>query len=158
MEAFGIAIAIVAVIAVIILAIILVRLLFTNFMISRVISLACAAAGLICAFIIAGTEGGAPEVPVAYGIAFWTGIFGWCFFIGPVIFDVEWDGTFTIDWDSGEITPGRTGGFIMNFVGTAVVFFIIYGMLGTESAVPFFIPPIGYLIANIATIIYANSY
>ena len=153
---FGIAIAIVAVIAGIVLAIVLVRLLFTNFMISRVLSIGCAIANLICAFIISGA-GGVEDVPAAYGIAFWTGILGWCFLIGPVIFDVEWDGTFTIDWDSGEITPGRTGGFIGNVLGTILVFFILYGMIGTESAVIFYIPPIGYLIANAYMIHVANS-
>ena len=153
---FGIAIAVVVGIALIVLAIVLVRILFTNFMISRVISIGCAVAGLICAFIISGS-GGVEDASVAYGIAFWTGIFGWCFFIGPVIFDVEWDGTFTIDWDSGEVTPGRTGGFIANFVGTLIVFFVIYGMIGTESAFIFYIPPIIYLVANAVMIHHANS-
>ena len=154
---FGIAIAIVAVIAGIVLAIVLVRILFTNFMISRVLSIACAVAGLICAFVISGA-GDIADVPVASGIAFWTGVLGWCFLIGPVIFDVEWDGTFHIDWDSGEITPGRTGGFIGNVLGTILVFFILYGMIGTETAVIFYLPPIGYIIANAIMIHQANSY
>lgn len=154
---FGIAIAIVAVIAGIVLAIVLVRILFTNFMISRVLSIACAVANLVCAFIISGA-GEAAEAPVAYGIALWTGILGWCFLIGPVIFDVEWDGTFTIDWDSGEITPGRTGGFIGNVVGTILVFFLLYGLIGQETTVIFYLPPIAYLIGNAYMIHVANSY
>ena len=154
---FGIAIAIVAVIAGIVLAVVLVRILFTNFMISRVLSIACAVAGLICAFIISGA-GKAEAAPVAQGIAFWTGVLGWCFLIGPVIFDVEWDGTFTIDWDSGEITPGRTGGFIGNVVGTIIVVAILYFLIGAETTVIFYLPPIGYLIGNAYMIHVANSY
>ena len=155
---FGIAIAVVAGIAGIVLAIVLVRILFTNFMISRVLSIACAVAGLICALIISGA-GDVADVPVASGIAFWTGVLGWCFLIGPVIFDVDWDGTFTIDLDSGEITPGRTGGFIGNFVGTLLIFFIIYGMLGSDGFTAiYYIPPIGYIIANAIMIYQANSY
>lgn len=41
----------------------------------------------------------------------------WLFFIGPIVFDEEWDGTYSIDIsdpDNWKATPNMNGGFIMN--------------------------------------------
>ena len=140
MEAIGTAIGVVFLIVAIILIVKFVKMLFTSDIISRVLSMACT---LICliAGIVSCLSGDEPPAG-----ALWTGmvtaVFGWLFFIGPVVFDIEWDGTYKIDWDRGEVRPGWRGGFIMNFIGAALVIFFLYGMLGQDFPSIYVIVPI----------------
>ena len=76
MEIFGVIILIIA----IVLAIKFVRFLFLNWIVSRILSLVAAFVSLV--------------LPL-FGANMWACIIlsaaSWCFFIGPVIFDVEYD-------------------------------------------------------------------
>lgn len=142
MDFFGSALGIIAMIVVIVLIVKFIRFLFLNWIISRILS---ATAAFISLLVTLG------------GANFWVCVIltalSWCFFIGPVIFDVEYDGTYDVRWDSNyenaTITPNKTGGFFFNVIMSIIVVALIYGVFGSESPVVFIVLPLGLLLMNI---------
>ena len=145
MEAIGSAIGIIIFIIAVILIIKFIKMLFTNFLISRILSAVCA---FIC--LISGLVNclGSQPTPGALWTGMVTAVFGWLFFIGPVVFDIEWDGTYNINWETGKVTPGWQGGFIMNFIGAALVVFFLYCMLAQDMPAIYIVVPLGLGIMN----------
>lgn len=115
--------------------VILMRFLFLNWLMSRIL---CIVAAIIS--IIAAVPNGYELVSV-----FMTAL-SWCFFIGPVIFDVEYDGTYTGRWNSDytelHITPNQKGGFWANSIGALIVTAFIYLGIGPSFRAIFFIVPL----------------
>lgn len=153
MGVFLIAISIVGIIIFLVLAVILIRFLFTSFVLSRILCFAAAIASFVLAFFIIKTPDDFNWTLVIATTA--TTAFSWMFFIGPIIFDVDWDGSFTLDFDTGTLEPNMVGGFFMNTIGAFGVSALLYMLLGQEFLAIFFILPILLCIANIAFIIYA---
>lgn len=122
-----------------------IKFLFSNYLVSRFLSIGSSVANLIVAFAIDGEGEG---VVVA---ALVLSVLAWLFFIGPAVCEVHWDGTFHIDYERGRITPGQTLGLIGNAVVSTIVFFILYG--AAESPVIFFLVPMAILLLNIVGII-----
>ena len=85
--------------------------------------------------------------------SFITTVFAWMFFIGPVVFDVEWDGSFTLDFDTGDLTPNTVGGFFFNLFIAAAGAALLYFFLGDSFLPIFFVVPILLLIGNVIMII-----
>lgn len=129
--------------------------IFTNWMISRILCFVCGGIALLCAFPVAGSmaaNGMGDGNPLGIVCMIAT-IFEWLFYIGPVVFDVEWDGTYSITetWNGYEVRPNQTGGFIANFITAAIIVFIAYGAIGPEFPAIFFILPIGVGLLNLST-------
>ena len=152
MGVLGVALIAVAVIVVVALLIIFIRFLFLSYIISRILSFGCAIAAFIMAFFIAKGTGGMGILLADIIIS----TLAYMFWIGPVIFDVEWDGSFDIDFDRGELTPRTTGGFFMNTVSSLILVGGLYLFLGGDFPAIFFIIPILELILNVGLLIYAR--
>ena len=141
MELIGSALGIILLIIVIILIVKFIRFLFLNWFVSRILSIVTAFISLLVAL------GGAD---------FWACVLltaaSWCFFIGPVIFDVEYDGTYSVSWndtyDRATVTPNKTGGFFFNVALSIVVVTIIYIIFGSEYPVVYVLLPLGLLVTN----------
>lgn len=142
MEYVGISLGIIVSIVIVVLLIKLIKFLFTNFIISRIFSIGNSVAALIIA-LSTGEEVYKSFVPMLILTTL-----SWLFFIGPVVFDVEWDGTFDLDFDSGEITAGTSGGFLMNTFISLIICGGSYMIFGSESPVVFFLFPIALLVGN----------
>ncbi len=130
----------------------LIKFLFTNFIISRIISVVLCIVSFILAFSIES------NVDDAYNLVMvdlFTTIFSWLFYIGPVVFDVEWDGTYNVveTYDGYEIQPNMVGGFIGNFIGAAIIAAIAYLLIGPEFTLVFYGIPAIILIMNVSMII-----
>lgn len=144
MEWFGIAIGAILAIVLVVLVIKFIRFLFTNFVISRVFSIGCAIAALISAFVIVGKG---ENMGTAISVIIWTTIFSYLFFIGPTVFDVEWDGTFDFDLDTGRFSPGTVGGFFASFFVAGIISLFLYTIAYDWPAM-YFMPSLALLIGN----------
>lgn len=141
MELIGSALGIILLIIIIILIVKFIRFLFLNWLVSRILS-------MLTAFI--------SLVVTLAGANFWACVIltaaSWCFYIGPVIFDVEYDGTYSIDWNStydhATVTPRTTGGFFFNVIIAVVVVSGAYAILGSEYPVTYVLLPLGLLALN----------
>ena len=150
MELIGYALGAIAVVAAIIFAFVILVKLFTNYVISRLISIALSIAAIAVA-LIAGNEVYTKLTPMIILSAI-----AWLFFIGPVVFQVHYDGS--IDWErKGEghwvSTPRTTGGFIANCIGAFVFFSCAYVMLGEDYPAIFFFFPLAFLIMDLLMMI-----
>lgn len=146
MEFIGYALGAIAVIAAIIFILVLIVKLFTNYVISRIISIGISIAAIIVA-LVAGDEVFARLTPMIILTSL-----SWLFFIGPVVFDVHWDGSYehTRVSDTTVVsTPKTTGGFIANLVGSLVFFSCAYFMLGEDYPAVFFFFPLAFLIMDL---------
>ena len=136
MAFLGLVLAIVA----LILCVIFVKFLFTNFIISRILSI-----GTSLWAINIGTkimEQGFQDLWIMSTVI--TTI-SWLFCVGPRIFDVEYDGTYNYDDRTGDITPNITGGFIGNAIVSLILCGAIYLLLGSEYLDTFYALP-GFII------------
>ena len=149
-----IAAAIVGAIIFIVLGVVLIRFLFTSFLLSRILCFAGAITSIVLAYFIIKTPDNLWNLIIGTTIS--TAL-SWLFFIGPVVFDVEWDGSFTLDFDTGELEPNMVGGFFMNAIGAVGVSALLYMLLGQAFLAIFFILPILMIIVNIGFIIYAAN-
>ena len=153
MDAFLIALAVVGGIIVIVLVLKFIRFLFTCFVVSRFLSFACIIVAMIFGgFVVSSADSGTLSLDAVAG-SFITTVFAWMFFIGPVVFDVEWDGSFTLDFDTGDLTPNTVGGFFFNLFIAAVGAALLYFFLGDSFLPIFFVVPILLLIGNVIMII-----
>ena len=127
-----------------------VKFIFTNYLVSRILSLVCGVISLIFAFPTMGALASGDTYEMAM-VCILASVFQWLFYIGPVVFDVEWDGTwrFTETSYGYEATPNMTGGFIANFIGAAIIAFIAYMAIGPEFPAICLVIPIGLGILNI---------
>lgn len=122
--------------------------LFANYILSKILSIisgVIAIAGTAITIYMGYYESSGGTVEAEWAVvnlaamfsAFFFTILSWLFFIGPSVFDYEWDGTFLIriDEDDYTITPRTTGGFIGNFVTSSLVYFCILmvGGVGTDD-------------------------
>lgn len=132
-------------IVVLVLIVKLIVFLFTNFVSSRIISIIFAIAALIMAFTVAdkGIEGNYWTITILTTLSY-------IFLIGPVIFDVDWDGSYdvTITDSTIEFTPRTTGGLLFHTLLGLLVIGGIYLALGTTFTAVFFLLPILVLLAN----------
>ena len=142
----GIALGIIIAIVVVILLLKFVRFLFTGVLVSRILSIGTGIAALVMAFKIAN---GAQETFTACAIAstILTSL-SWLFCIGPVVFDVEWDGTFNYDVGQSKLEPNMIGGFLFNAFIALLISGGAYAIFGTDSPVVFFLLPIALLFIN----------
>lgn len=152
MGALGIALIAVAVIVVAVLLIIFIRFLFLNYIISRILSFGCTIASFVLAFFLLKDNASAGMLIADIILS----TLAYMFFVGPVIFDVEWDGSLNFDFDTGDIRFGTTGGFIMNTVASLGVVGGLYLFLSSGFPAIFFIVPILIFILNIGLLIYAR--
>lgn len=136
LSALGIILAIVAVV----LILKFIKFLFTNFITSRALSIGTAIASLVIA-LVNGDQAFEKWLPMVILTTL-----SYLFMIGEVIFDVEWDGTFDLDFDTGIITPRQTGGFLMNAVVGLMLCGGAYIIFGSESPVVFYLFPIAILL------------
>ena len=138
-------------IVLLILLIKFIKFLFTSFLVSRLLSFVASITGFILAFFVDyGTEG----ITIASVVL---AALSWLFFIGPAVCEVEWDGTFWFDFETGHITPGQTLGLIGNAIVSAIIFFFIYAF-GSAMLfkVVFYLVPMALFLLNIGTIIWFN--
>ena len=150
MELIGYALGAIAVIAALIFVFVIIVKLFTNYVISRIISIGLSIAALVVA-LAAGDEVFARLTPMIILTAL-----AWLFYIGPVVFDVHWDGSYEFEWVSDTKvvqTPRTTGGFIANLIGSLVFFSCAYFMLGEDYPAVFFFFPLAFLILNLIMMI-----
>lgn len=128
----------------VVLAIKFVRFLFLNWLISRILSLVAAFISLI--------------LPL-FGTNMWACIVlsaaSWCFLIGPVIFDVDYDFTKwdVLDRDSDgyikTIGPQKSGGFIGNAVGALAISAAIYIIFGEPYPMVYILLPLLLVLLNL---------
>ena len=146
MDVFLGALGIIAGIVIIILIIKFIIFLFTNFLISRILCTVLSLIALFMGFSITGSSD--PGETVMADVIVTT--FAWLFYIGPVVFDVHWTGSWDISetWSGYSVTPRMTGGFFGNLIGAGIVVFICYGMLAMDIPALFFVLPIGILLLN----------
>ena len=106
-------ISVIIIIIIVILILAFIKFLFTNYVTSRVLC----AISVIWAIVNIWTN---PEEILSSLIL--TTV-SWLFFIGPTVFDVEWDGTWDITptSDGWKASPSMTGGFISN----AIISFLV---------------------------------
>ena len=130
-------------IVVVVLIVRFIKFLFSNYLVSRFLSIGTSVANIIVAFAITGGSEGAVVAAIVLSVL------AWLFFIGPAVCEVHWDGTFRIDYERGTITPGQTLGLIGNAVVSTIVFFFLYGAAASESPVIFFLVPMAILLLNI---------
>lgn len=149
------AVVIVIGIALLILLIKFVMFLFRNFIISRVLSVGCAIASFVMAFTVTDTAGTVPETLIIADTV--VTVLAWLFFIGPVVFDVVWDGSFdiTAGFTGYRATPHMVGGFFAHLAVSAVVVGIAYFLLGSDLPALYFLLPIGILLGNAYVILKA---
>lgn len=127
MELITGALGIILVIAVIVVIIKFIKFLFTNLIVSRIISAVCALISIIVCLL-----DGSLIAQIILSAA------TWCFFIGPVIFDVHYDPNelevYSRDSDGNveSFGPKKTGGFLANVIGSLVTIGIIY-FISSES-------------------------
>ena len=141
MELLGGALGIIALIVVIILVVRFIRFLFLNYIISRILSTVAAILSLI--FALAGFN------VIACIVA---SVLAWCFFIGPVIFDVTYDGTVSyrkISDGHWEKKANTSGGFFGNVIGATLVIGFLYFLVGQEFPVIMFVIPLAIILMNI---------
>ena len=158
MEYLGAAIGIIVAIVLIVLIIKFIMFLFLNYIISRILSLGTGIASLIVAFSISSAyESGADASGSVIAAIILTAL-SWLFFIGPVVFDVEWDGTFSVTetYSGYEVSPNMRGGFIGNALGALLVSGAVYLIFGSESPIVFFLLPL--LIILITVINFVRAY
>ena len=144
MELISTAFCIIALVVAIMLVVKFVRFLFLNWIVSRILSTATA---FIALFVTLS------------GAGFWTCVLltaaSWCFFIGPIIFDVEYDGTYSVNWNSSydhaNVTPNKTGGFFFNVIMAIAVVAIVYVIFGSEYPVVYILLPLGMFVLNVWT-------
>lgn len=151
MEFIGPAIGVIIMIAIIVLIVKFVVFIFTNWFVSRILCFICCGISLISAFPCMSAIANGSTVTEGIGILCIIGtVFSWLFYIGPVVFDVEWDGTYSVTETSYgyEIKPNQTGGFIGNFVGALIIVFILYGAIGSEFPAIMLVVPGGIAILN----------
>jgi hypothetical protein len=120
MEHLDEVIGIIFIIIAIIFAVKFVVFLFTNYLISRILSIVISLAQIIMAFGISG------KVDMLGDFMFSAIVLtalAWLFFIGPNVFDIEWDGSFDIreTFSGYRATPHMTGGFISNAIGALII-------------------------------------
>lgn len=142
------AIVIIIGIALLVLLIKFVMFLFRNFIVSRVLSIGCAIAAFVMAFTVTNAGGTVPEALVIADTV--VTVFAWLFFIGPVVFDVVWDGSFdiTAGFTGYRATPHMVGGFFAHLAISTVVVGIAYFLLGPDIPALYFLLPIGILLGN----------
>lgn len=114
-----------------------VMFLFMSYPVSRLISLALGVVGVLAGWplMIAGfaeevAENGLILILVLYG-AF---TLQWMFFMGPAVFDEEWDGTWSVSegwFGSIDVTPNMNGGIIGHFIGALIAAVVCFGIIGT---------------------------
>lgn len=124
--------------------------LFKNFIISRILSAFFSIVAVIVAFCYG------EHVSEVWPFMLILTTLAWLFCIGPTVFDVEWDGTYDIDWERGTATKHETGGFFGNAVSCALVCGISYIIFGASPLVFFFFP-IGILVLNGIIFLIAKS-
>ena len=149
MEYLGVAIGIVVALIVVILIIRFIVFLFTNFFISRLFSIGTAIASLMVAFSLVEATGEKRTECLFMAIIFTS--LSWLFLIGPVVFDVRWDGSW--DWretaTGWNVRPRMTGGFIGNALGALAFSAGIYFFIGSSTGVVFFLLPLLLLLGNL---------
>ena len=116
---------------------------FANFFLSKILSIIFAVIGAIASIISymnfhPHSDGGTVSTEATFAFLIPAGIalvlvpLAWMLYIGPSIFDVEWDGTVDISiypWGE-EITPRETGGFLGNLIISFVIYLVCYLMGG----------------------------
>ena len=137
----GAALGIIAIIVVIFLIIKFIRFLFLNYIVSRILSTVSALVSVIMALM---------EFDVVGCII--ASVLAWCFFIGPVIFDVTYDGMVTYRRISDDVWEGKankSGGFFSNVIGAFVVIGLLYAFAAQEYPVIMVVVPLGILLINL---------
>ena len=149
MEYLGVAIGIVLGLVAIVLVIRFIVFLFTNFFFSRLFSIGFAVASLVTAFKLTEATGEQRGGCLIMAIIFTSA--SWLFLIGPVVFDVTWDGSWDVTetFSGWNVRPKMTGGFIGNAVGALLFSGAIYFFIGSEFAVVFFVLPLLLLLGNL---------
>ena len=146
MEFIGPALGIVAAIAVVIFVLVIIVKLFLNYVISKIISASLSLIALIVA-VAAGNDVYNSLIPLLLLTTF-----SWLFFIGPRVFDVEWDGAsyhFDLVSDTRvDMTPKTTGGFLGNAFGALMFFGLSFFIFGEDYPVVFFLMPVALLLIN----------
>ncbi len=131
------ALSIIGVIVAFFLAVKFLVFLFSSYLISRIISLGmgvtCIVVGwplMMAGFAEEVAENGLILILVLYG-AF---VLQWMFFMGPAVFDEEWDGTWSVSeglFGSFDVTPNMSGGIIGHLIGALVAAVVCFGIIGT---------------------------
>lgn len=154
MEIFLNVLLILGVIVGIILVMLLIRFLFTSLIISRILSTGCSIASICMVAAVASAEASKTSEGGSLLGGLITLICAYMFFIGPIVFDVEWDGSFDITETFTSITvePHMVGGFIGNLAAAAVGAFILYTVFADNLAV-LIVVPVLMIIANLVTVI-----
>lgn len=129
--------------------------LFMSYPVSRIISLAMGVVGIIVGWqlMMAGFAEEQLDNALILGLIL-CGVFTlqWMFFMGPAVFDEEWDGTWTISeglFGSLDATPNMNGGIIGHFIGALIAAVIFFGIIGLGFPAIFIIPPILLMIITI---------
>ncbi len=132
-----------------------VMFLFMSYPISRILSLAL---GVVCIIVgwplmMAGfAEEIADNALILILILYGSFTLQWMFFMGPAVFDEEWDGTWTISegfFGSLDATPNMNGGIIGHFIGALIAAVVCFGIIGTGFPVMLVALPILLMIITI---------
>lgn len=137
----GTALGIIAIIVVIVLIVKFIRFLFLNYILSRILSTVAALVSVVMALIGFNVIG-----------CIIASVLAWCFFIGPIIFDVTYDGTVTYTKVSDTVWEGKankSGGFFSNVIGAFVVIGILYAAASEEFPAIMVVIPLGILLINL---------
>lgn len=130
-------------------ALMFLRFLLTSYVITRIVSVGSEIVSLIMALACDR------EDEKTMVICCCLSILSWLAFISPIVFGAEWDGTFTLDWDSDPFTLGEVLALLINFV---FAFFIIGAAYSLITSVAFFLVPIVMILINVIFVIRMRNY
>lgn len=122
--------------------------LFMSYPISRIISLAMGVVGIIVGWplMMAGFAEEQLDNALILGLILCASFtLQWMFFMGPAVFDEEWDGTWTISeglFGSLDATPNMNGGIIGHFIGALIAAVVCFCIIGLGFPVIFVALPI----------------
>ena len=139
--------------AVVVVMILIIRLMM-SFVLTRFLCLGFSIASIVMAFPLSRMyendwlrpDGNTFPLLIATTICT---VLAWICFIGPHVFDVEWDGEFdiTVGFFGGiEIEPSETSMFFLNLFISAPVSAVVYFLLAPQFPWMFFFLPIATIV------------